>query len=132
MTISTRLPSESVSASEAVTRVNEPGERERLMADLAITYNGRHYEYDVYRYDHLTDAVNYATLQRSKAPRDDEARPTPSREYVEDPDESQRALMATLAITFQDGTYRLGAFQYDRLADAVDYARLQLRASGPV
>jgi hypothetical protein len=132
MIIPTRMPSESVSASEVATHVNEPGERERLMAALAIRYNGRHYEYDVYRYDHLADAVNYATLDRSRARRDDEVRTTPSREYVEDPDESQRALMATLAITFQDGTYRLGAFRYDRLADAVDYARLQLRASGPV
>jgi hypothetical protein len=132
MTISTQLPTESVSARNVSTQVNEPGEAERLMAEFAITYNGRHYEYDVYRYDHLADAVNYATLQRSKAPRDDEVRPTPSREYVEDPDESQRALMATLAITFQNGRYRLGDFRYDRLADAVDYARLQLRASSPV
>jgi hypothetical protein len=58
--------------------------------------------------------------------------PMPSREYVEDPDESQRALMATLGITFQDGTYRLGAFEYDRVADAVNYARLQLQSPAPV
>ncbi len=41
------------------------------------------------------------------------------------PDESQRKLMAELAITFQDGVYRLGACRYERLADAVSYARLQ-------
>jgi hypothetical protein len=40
--------------------------------------------------------------------------------------------MATLGITFQDGIYRLQAFQYDRLADAVNYARLQLQAPRPV
>jgi hypothetical protein len=44
---------------------------------------------------------------------------------VEAPDESQRELMAELAITFQDGIYRLGDYRYDRLADAVNYARLQ-------
>jgi hypothetical protein len=132
MSISTRLPSESPSSGERTPGVNDPGERERLMADWSIAYNGRHYEYDIYRYDHLAEAVNYARLQRSKPPRDDEVRSMPSREYVEDPDESQHALMATLAITFQDGIYRLGAFRYDRLADAVNYARLQLQPPGPV
>jgi hypothetical protein len=132
MSISTRLPRESPPADELTP--NDPGERERLMADFSISYNGRHYEYDIYRYDRLADAVNYARLQRSKPSRDAEVRSLsmPSREYVEDPDESQRALMATLNITFQDGIYRLGAFRYDRLADAVNYARLQLRAPGPV
>ena len=56
----------------------------------------------------------------------------PPSEYMEEPDESQRALMATLAITFHDGVYRRGAFQCDRLADAVNYARLQSRSPGPV
>jgi hypothetical protein len=132
MSISTRLPRESPPADERAP--NDPGERERLMADFSISYNGRHYEYDIYRYDRLADAVNYARLQRSKPSRDAEVRSLsmPSREYVEDPDESQRALMATLNITFQDGIYRLGAFRYDRLADAINYARLQLRAPGPV
>ena len=132
MSISARLPSESPPAGERTPGVNDPGERERLMADFSIVYNGRHYEYDIYRYDHLADAVNYARLQRSKPSRDDEVRSMPSRERIEDPDESQRALMATLAITFQDGIYRLGAFRYDRLADAVTYARLQLQSPGPI
>ena len=56
----------------------------------------------------------------------------PSREFVEDPDESQRALMATLGITFHDGVYRLRAFQYDRVADAVNQARRQLQSPAPV
>jgi hypothetical protein len=33
--------------------------------------------------------------------------------------------MATLGITFQDGVYRLGEYRYDRLVDAVNYARLR-------
>jgi len=95
------------------------------MADLGIRYNGRHYQYDTYRYDYLADAVNYARLQRAKVPREGAA-PLPAPcEYVEDPDEAQRALMATYAITFQDGVYRLAEFRYDRLTDAVEYARLQ-------
>ena len=132
MSISARSPSESPSAGECTPGVNDPSEREQQMADFSIAYNGRHYEYDIYRYDHLADAVNYARLQRSKPSRDEELRSMPSRDRMEDPDESQRALMATLAITFQDGIYRLGAFRYDRLADAVNYARLQLQSPGPI
>ena len=41
------------------------------------------------------------------------------------PDEAQRRLMAAFAITFEDGVYHLGPYRYDRLADAVNYARLQ-------
>lgn len=40
-------------------------------------------------------------------------------------DESERRLMASLAISFRDGVYHLGTYRYDRLADAVAYARLQ-------
>jgi hypothetical protein len=33
--------------------------------------------------------------------------------------------MATHGITFEDGVYRLGPYRYDRLADALRYARLK-------
>lgn len=101
-----------------------PGERARLMAELSISYNGRHYQYDRYRYDHVADAVDYARLQCTRPPAGEESAPMPPAELVEAPDESQRRQMAALAITFQDGVYHLGAFRYDRLADAVSYARL--------
>lgn len=48
--------------------------------------------------------------------------PTPA--PVEAPGEPERQLMSTLDITFLDGVYRLGAYRYDRPADAVAYARL--------
>jgi hypothetical protein len=132
MSIALTLPRESAPAGHRTSGVDDPGERERLMADFGIAFNGRHYVYDVYRYDNLADAVAYAKLQRSKPSRDAESGSMPSREVVEDPDESQRALMATLGITFQDGVYRLGEFRYDRLANAVDYARLQLERARPI
>jgi len=44
---------------------------------------------------------------------------------VEAPDGAQRRLMAALDITFRDGVYHLGPYRYGRLADAVNYARLQ-------
>lgn len=102
-----------------------PDERERVMTQLSITYDGRRYTYGRYRYDRLADAVNYATLQRTRSfGADDDEHVMPPDE-VEVPNEAQRRLMADLAITYQDGVYRLGPFRYDRLADAVNYAHLQ-------
>lgn len=101
------------------------GERARTMAQFSITYNGRQYQYDRYRYDRLEDAVNRAKFQRT-LPRGWETRdPVPPTQKVEVPDESQRRLMASLAITFDAGVYRLGSYRYDRLVDAVSYARLR-------
>jgi len=114
-------------ASAASAIADAPGERARVMAEFSISYNGRHYQYDRYRYDHFADAVDYARLQRSRLPAGEESAPAPPAELMEAPDESQRQQMTALAITFQDGVYHLGAYRYDRLADAVSYARLQLQ-----
>lgn len=111
-------------ASAASAIADAPGERARVMAEFSISYNGRHYQYDRYRYDHLADAVAYARLQRSEPPAGAGSAPMPLAQPVEEPDESQRRLMAAFAITFQDGVYHLGAYRYDRLADAVAYAGL--------
>jgi hypothetical protein len=119
--LSTVLPSEPPRAGSIAP--DAPGEPARLMAEFSIAYNGRHYQYDGYRYDYLADAVNYARLQRSMPCGSDGSGPMPSAEVVEAPDESQRQLMAALAITLEDGVYHLGAYRYDRLADAVSYAR---------
>lgn len=102
-------------------------EHERLMAELSITFNGRHYLYGPYRYDRLSDAVNYAKLRRANASAEKQIGARRAPEQVEAPSESQRQLMNTLDITLLHGVYRLGAYRYDRLADAVAYARLRVR-----
>jgi hypothetical protein len=104
--------------------------REQLMTEFSISHDGRQYQYARYRYDLLTDAIDYAKLQRSTLSGSDGDDPMPPMQDVAAPDESQRKLMAELAITFQDGIYRLGEYRYNRLADAVNYARLQ-RLHGP-
>lgn len=118
-------PSPGLAADHAGT----PGERERLMAELSIAYDGRQYRYDRYLYDRLEDAVNYARLKRSAPAGSDAADPMPPAQHAEVPDEPQRAAMAALDISFRDGMYHLGDFRYTRLADAVSYARL-LRTQG--
>lgn len=99
-------------------------ERERLMAEFLIAFDGRYYLYGPYRYDDLADAVNYARLQRANVGAGEQISALPAPDQVEAPSESQRQLMNTLGITFLHGVYRLGAYRYDRLADAVAYARL--------
>lgn len=49
----------------------------------------------------------------------------PPLEEIPKPDETGHGLMAALGITFQDGVYHLGEYRYDRLVDAVNYARLR-------
>jgi len=102
---------------------NLPGERNDVMAEFDITYNGRHYLYDRYRYDRLDDAVAYARLLRSRAVAAAARVPMPSPEFVDAPAVTDRQRMEQLEISYQDGIYRLGPYRYDRLADAVDYAQ---------
>ena len=102
-------------------------ERERLMAEFLIEFNGRQYFQGPYRYDSLSDAVNYARLGRANAGARAQISATPAPEQIEEPSESQRLLMNTLGITFLRGVYQLGAYRYDRLADAVAYARLDVK-----
>lgn len=37
-----------------------------LMTQLGITFDGKYYRYDDYRYDRFIDAINYARLIRSR------------------------------------------------------------------
>jgi len=105
----------------------DAADRARLMAHYFISFNGRHYQFSRFRYDRLADAVNYARLQRARSAGWDAPGPMPAPEQVEAPDAAQRALMAASAITYEQGVYHLGAYRYDRLADALAYAKLCAR-----
>lgn len=99
-----------------------------LMAEFSITYNGRYYACGAYRYDHLADAVNAARLRQSNPALKNPAYAAGLAQAPEMPDQKQRQTMADLAITLDQGVYHLGPYCYDRLADAVNYARLPARA----
>jgi hypothetical protein len=103
---------------------HDAGERERLMEAFSITFTGRQYQYGRYRYDRLDDAVGYARRQLLAPSASDAGDSLPPARVVEAPDESQRTQMAGLEISFEDGVYRLGPYRYDRLADAIGYARV--------
>jgi hypothetical protein len=62
-------------------------ESARLMAEFCITYDGRTYRYDAYRYDRLNDAVSYARLQRARqGSAGDAAGQAPAESFFSSPD----------------------------------------------
>jgi hypothetical protein len=100
-------------------------EEQRLRTELGIRRIGWRYEYRSYRYDRLADAVAYARLGREHprgqaaqeaSPQADEPPPLPSSDEL--------ALMATWDIRFDAGIYTFQNYRYERLCDAVAYARL--------
>jgi len=97
------------------------------MSAFAIHYDGRHYRYNGYRYDRLAEAVSYAELMRSRHPGTNDPGPLTHEARVESPNASDRVLMARHSISFSAGVYGYSGFHYDRLADAVDYARMSRR-----
>lgn len=105
-----------------------PGEPSRtsgeLMAKLHIDFNGRSYHYRSYRYDRLADAANYAELDRSR-PFSDLESGAAAVQQIREPSDIERELMRRHAITFEDGVFRWRGYRYDRLDDAVAYARLE-------
>lgn len=92
-------------------------------AALEVTFDGCHYHFRQYRYEHLDDALRYASAQHH-APG---FRPDPAfqPQWLPEPapDQAQQALMYELGIGFAAGRFSVGAYRYDRLDDAAAYAR---------
>ena len=104
--------------------VSTSADSAQLMADLSIAYDGLRYHYENYRYDRLEDAVNYARLQRSRAGGHTRI-PMATPAIFKAPGDGDLRAMTSYGITYAGGVYRLGAYRYDRLADALAHARLQ-------
>jgi hypothetical protein len=101
-----------------------PRTTEELMARLGIVFDGRSFRYGGYRYDSLADAVNYAELEHR--------RPSPGEhalQQIREPTAVEQELMRGHAITFENGVFRWRGYQYDRLSDALAYAKLHARPS---
>jgi hypothetical protein len=96
-------------------------EEERQMNELGIRRDGPDYDYRGYRYEKWNDAVAYACTRRSGA--EDEVGPPRRHRQTTTLTEADEALMAALGIQFDGRSFRLGAYRYDLLADAVQFAR---------
>lgn len=91
---------------------------------LGISFDGKQYRYLDYRYDRLSDAVSYAHRES-----DDTGYRIPAGTFSEwkapiEPTVEQAAQMAASSITFDGRSYIFAEYRYDRLADALIYARL--------
>jgi hypothetical protein len=98
------------------------GDECQLMAELSIIRDGRQYLYDGYCYDRLSDAVAYARLGRGHTRPPGPSSPAQF-DVVDSPTALDRQLMTELSISFENGRFVFEGHRYDRLSDAVGYAR---------
>jgi hypothetical protein len=118
-------PPEAPAATDTPPYAAAAPEEQRLRRELGIRRIGWRYEYRGYRYDRLADAVAYAKLDRVE-PRGEAIR---ERSLLADepptmPSSEDRKLMDTWDIGFDAGIYTFQNYRYERLCDAVAYARL--------
>ena len=118
-----RSARDSASRDRATAPAAAPGDpsttAEQWMAKLGIVFDGRNFRYRGYRYGRLADAVNYAQLEHPRPSSDEQAV-----EQIHEPTEVELELMRRHAITFDNGVFRWGGYQYDRLGDALAYSNL--------
>lgn len=89
---------------------------------LGIWYDGRTYHFQQFTYARFEDAHTYAKLVASRAG----YCPLPlPHEWTQwhDPDADDLARMTQYSIRYHNGQFWLGPYRYDRLDDAVAYAR---------
>jgi hypothetical protein len=91
---------------------------------LGIAFNGTQFVYRDFKYDRLADAFSYAELDIQREGRQPVA--TTSADWLPRPipNSVDQALMKQYGIIFEDWRYKFRGYRYDRLADAVNYARV--------
>lgn len=106
--------------------VSAPKSEDEQMKEFGITFDGDRYSFGEYRYERLTDALNYARAQRPSAPFWGK-KPVPSAVNSSRLPANHSKQMADYGIEF-DGTYFIyQQYKYENLVDAIEYAR----KSGP-
>ena len=114
---------DSFTAEGAPPAVTGDDDVERRMKALLVSFDGVQYVYNGFRYDQRSDAMAYASLMQSRPEQFDKGNTMAPPPGFSPPTEAQRALMSTLGIELADHAYRFEGFRYDRLPDAVAYAR---------
>jgi hypothetical protein len=106
-----------------MTQKPEHPDRERQMAEFSIGRDGLRYHYNGYRYDKWQDAAAYASLMRDRPWQADAGGSfVPGRTHAPATD-AEHALMTSLGIRYDGGSYRFRDFRYDGLSDAVNHAK---------
>lgn len=108
-----------------------PQKPEDWLLRQSVGFDGRHYQYNGYRYDRLADAVAHVALTRARPSLLDPKGPYSLELSSDPPDAPDRETMASLGIVAQGNAYRWGDFRYDRLEDAIAYAVLMRKRGAP-
>jgi len=127
------MSSTSTDAAEHCSDATDVDERRRLMAEWSITHHGRYYHCEGYRYELLTDAINFAQIVRARRLQRTDPPAFVESDSDEAPTAADRQLMFELSIAFEKGSFVFEGFHYDRLIDAANYAhhRRQLGSKAP-
>lgn len=118
------LPEPGLSCVSEVTTRPDPN----AVSSFYARYDGRRDGYDGSYYDRLQDASFYARVTRMRQVRRPErnfATNWPPKEMLPDAEDSKT--MASMGIRFEGGRFHFREFHYDRLDDAVNYAKLVAR-----
>ncbi len=99
-------------------------DEDKLMHEFAIERDGSRYLFHGYRYDRLSDAVGYAKLMRLKPGQGGRGPAVAGAAVDSEPTPAQRDAMSELGIQARGGFYHFEPYRYERLEDAITYARL--------
>lgn len=114
---------QSTTTASTAAPADSPDPRAREAAEFCVSSKGGRFYYRGYRYDRFADAVNYARLDRARGFNEPGADNTAPLELAMLPNETDQNLMRALGISFADGVFHWREYRYDRLTDAVAYAR---------
>ena len=90
--------------------------------------SNHHRQSEGYLFEQLGDALAYARLTHARPDEEDDGGPPRHHRAFVPPTDAEQALMASLGIQFDGRAFRFAGYRYDRLANAVNYAR---QANGP-
>lgn len=116
------MPNNPVENTSGCPIADTPADEKTHAMRLGIAFNGTQFIYLDFKYDRLTDAINYAEQQSARtcnppvasSPKDWLDRPVPS--------VTDQVLMNENGIVFDGCRYKFQEYRYDRLADALNYS----------
>lgn len=124
--MSTRTPSSTDGKAEPVVAATElSADQRRKVAQFGIGFDGRYYRYKDYRYDRLSDALNYAELESGR-PGWQATHGFAQWLEPHQPTAAELALMAPLAVTFDGKYFNYESHRYERCIDAINYAKSKM------
>lgn len=100
-----------------------PPDEQHEAIELGIGFDGRQFQYRAYRYDKLSDAIDFAHLERSKLGFLSVFARPPVWAERHGPTEAEQRLMAEFAIAYDGKCFLADGYRYERLDDALNYVR---------